>query len=511
MKPRLLPFALIFLLASAALQADQTPTSADGTRMLTLDAAVQLALKQNPDIRKALQEIERSRGVTIEVQAEALPQATLTSNYSQQDRKLLGDTSSSTSSEPLTLTIPAASGDPKAKPQTLILGGGDTSSSFTSPDKSWRIALEGKQLLYAGGRVAAGIRSSKLSEDSSYYALRDTIDLVIQNVREQFYEVLQNRALITVEEESVRLLDSELSDQKTRLEAGTVPRFNVLRAEVELSNERPNLIRARNNYLTAKLRLAKTLGVNSDGRPGRAAVDADGELRIDDRKIDLGAALELARAHRPSLKVQRQNILIQVQQIHVAASGFLPTISATGGYEYQSTGVNNDLSNYVDGWFLGLQGSWDVFDGGATYGKVKQAKAQLESAKVNYDDAVRQVDLEVEESYARVQEARELITSQQKGIEQADEALRLARERLAAGAGTQLDFLDAQVALTKARVTELQARYEFNVALAEFQRVTATETQYAELFDDPLTRKYRRTERATAAKASPVPQASPSH
>jgi outer membrane protein TolC len=95
------------------------------------------------------------------------------------------------------------------------------------------------------------------------------------------------------------------------------------------------------------------------------------------------------------------------------------------------------------------------------------------------------VELEVQQAYARLQEARELITSQEKVVEQADEALRLARERLSAGAGTQLDVLNAQVALTRARTTQQEALYDFNVALAEFDRATGANTVYDDSFKDP--------------------------
>ena len=84
-----------------------------------------------------------------------------------------------------------------------------------------------------------------------------------------------------------------------------------------------------------------------------------------------------------------------------------------------------------------------------------------------------------------LQEARELMLSQAKVVEQADEALRLARERLSAGAGTQLDVLNAQVQLTRARTTQQQALYDFNVALAEFDRATGAKTVYDNTFADP--------------------------
>jgi outer membrane protein TolC len=117
---------------------------------------------------------------------------------------------------------------------------------------------------------------------------------------------------------------------------------------------------------------------------------------------------------------------------------------------------------------------------------VKQARARVEQSRINYIDALHQVEQEVQTAYINLQQARETIASQQKNIEEASEAVRLAQERLAAGAGTQLEVLDARVQLTRARSTELQARADYNNALADFDRATATNTVYHEGFKDPL-------------------------
>ena len=138
-----------------------------------------------------------------------------------------------------------------------------------APDKTWQVTFEVRQVIYSGGQVRAAINIAKFTEDSSYWQLRDVIDQVIAKTRSQFYTVLTNRSLITVAEETVKLQEDLLKDQKNRFEAGTVPRFNVLRAEVELANVVPTLIRAKNDYLISEIDLAKTLGLDPGpgGRP----------------------------------------------------------------------------------------------------------------------------------------------------------------------------------------------------------------------------------------------------
>ena len=458
---------------------------------LTLDEAVRIAVRQNPNVLKQIAEIERTRGLIIEATAQALPHLTLNANYQQQDKRLLENQSNSSTQNLPDIEIPIGTG-PNAQTFNLSdLFRAQSSEDRNSPDKTWQVSLEVRQLIYSGGQVSAAIKIAKFTEDSAYWQLRDVIDQVIATTRAQFYTILTNRSLITVAEETVRLQEDLLKDQKNRFEAGTVPRFNVLRAEVELANVVPNLIRAKNDYLISEIDLAKTLGLDP-GPGGQPTFTAVGELKVTGFPLDLKQSLDIAKARRPFLKVQRQQIKIQAENIKIALAGYKPTIEGNAGYLFQNSRLTDDIEDVVDGWFFGFTGTWNIFDGGATYGRVKQARAQLESSKVNYDDSVQQVELEVQQAYSNLQTQRETIRSQQKNVEQALEALRLANERLAAGAGTQLETLDARVALTRARTTELVARGDYNKAKAELDRAIAVDTAYDDAFSDPLKKLERR-------------------
>ncbi len=124
----------------------------------------------------------------------------------------------------------------------------------------------------------------------------------------------------------------------------------------------------------------------------------------------------------------------------------------------------------LDGWVIGGQLNWNIFDGMLTRGKVIQAKAQLVHAKADLEDRSRQIELEVRTDYSGLIEAREVLDSQQKVQEEAEEALRLARARADAGTGTRLDVLNAETQLTQARTTQVQALHDYDVARSRFQR-----------------------------------------
>lgn len=501
------------IIGAAEFQHGTRPIKREIHGALTLDEAVALALRQNPDLLKQLAELERTRGLLIEARAQALPHLSLQATYDQQDPRLVEqfEFDSSGSGETPEILIPAGPSPGPGQPAPTIDIGELFSTSQrddrTSPDKTWQIRLEARQVIYAGGQVRAGIAIAKFTEDSAYYQLRNFIDQVIAKTRTQFYTVLTNRSLITVQEESVKLQTDLLTDQRNRFEAGTVPRFNVLRAEVELANTQPLLIRARNDYVIALIELARILGLDP-GPGGRPAFHCVGELTVTPRPFDIIQALELGKARRPFLKVQRQQIKIQAEQIKIALAGYHPQINGTAGLMVRNSRLTDDVQETVDGWFFGFTGSWNIFDSFETHGRVKQARAALEAARISYSDAVLQVELEVQQAYLNLITARETIRSQQKNVEQAKEALRLANERLGAGAGTQLEVLDARVALTRAQTTELQARGDYNKALAEFDRATAMDTIYLESFRDPLEKLERRI-LGTRTRTAPVKRAVP--
>jgi hypothetical protein len=180
-------------------------------------------------------------------------------------------------------------------------------------------------------------------------------------------------------------------------------------------------------------------------------------------------------------------------------------LQAMGGIEQRNNEISQNFLDDVRGWFWGANFNWNIFDGLATYGAVKQARAQLAEAKATYDDSVRQVVEEVQTNFDNLQQYKQTIQSQVLNVSEAEEAVRLSQARLSAGAGTQLDVLQSQTALLTSQTTELQARYDYAVSLANYERVTATSTVYAETFDDPLVRREQATGHQVTATGAATP------
>jgi outer membrane protein len=458
---------------------------------LTLDDAVDLCLHRNPDILRQLQEIQRLQGLVIQVRAAAIPHLIATGTFEQEDRSLVQTQSSAGGKiSGIPLLEPADFGTPVDFNSILnqVLGS-DLLGGEAEPDKNYNVTIEVTQTLY-NAAIPPQIRQARFQRNAAYYALRETVDTAVNTVKTDFYTVLLNQALITINEQNLHLLESQLQDQQNRFQAGTVPRFDVLQASVAVANQRPAVIAANNNFSLAYIGLARAIGIEyGPAEQKNTPMKLIGNLDYHPQDFSNEEGIRSAKAERALLKEQRLNILSQVEGIRVAAAGYQPTLTVMGGGQQRNNSLSEDFYNEQRGWFWGANFNWNIFDGLATYGLVKQSRALLAEAKSTYDDSVRQVVEEVQTNYDNLQQYKQTIQSQVLNVSEAEEAVRLSQARLSAGAGTQLDVLTSQVALLQAQTTELQARYNYAVTLGNYERVTATSTVYPETFDDPLARQ----------------------
>ena len=429
------------ILVNAASGAD-TNSPAWLTRPLSLPDALNTALLQNATILKAKNDFEATQGLVIETRAVALPQVTASGTYQNEE-----------------ITLPQA-----------------FPGSSSTPHQNWNSGIKIVQTIYDGGKSIAALKAANTTKKQSLAVYQTAVADTLVNVRLAYYDVLLAAQQVVVREASVKLLEKELEDQRHRLEAGTVPKFNVLRAEVAVANERPNLIQARNSLRISKNNLSNLLGYNL---PREVWEDiplnlTDG-FNVNPETINLPDAIQDALTRRTELEALRQTVDLQKLNVVSAKSGYQPSVAAFAGYEWQSSQFSTSLDDQFHGWVAGGQLNWNIFDGAATYGRVKQAKAQLEKSKTDLADQSRQIELQVRTAYSDLVQARETLDSQQKVQEQADEALREANARAAAGTGTQLDVLDAETALTQARTTEVQAEHDYAAARAKFERAIGSD------------------------------------
>lgn len=417
-------------------------------RPLSLADCLNIAFDQNAQVLESRKDIEAATGLAIQTKAIVIPKVRATGDFSIREDSNVD-----------TLEVPA------------IPGLTDGFPVINPGDQNWSAGIYLVQSLFEGGRMSSSLKTARWLKAHALAQHQTVLADVATDLRVAYYNVLLAEKEIVVSEASVELLTRELEDNTRRFNAGTVPRFNVLRAEVELANARPRVSRARNAYRIAKNVLVNDLG---DRVPENIWEDIPlrltGSLELPRFELPVPQALTLALERRPELVALRTGEELRKQGVVTAKAGYLPRIEGFAGYSARKSMFSANLGDEVHGWEAGVQATWSIFDGAYTRGKVAEARALLEKAELETDDLTRKIELEVRTAYSTLIESWEVLESQKKVMEQAEEALRLARARTDAGTGTQLDVLSAQTALTDARTTQIRAQREYAVARTRLER-----------------------------------------
>ena len=278
---------LLLLLGGACLGAAETnrvenlPVRLPGP--LSLADCIQTALERNSAILKGRSDLEAAYGVEVQTRAIVVPKVRAAGNYQVNDEAAI---------DKFPISFPATNG------QTITINPGE---------QQWSAGIRVVQSIYEGGRMKSALRSARLTRDQALLEYRRVIADTLLDVRVTYYDVLLAAEQIGVQEASIHLLERELEDTTRRFEAGTVPRFNVLRAEVELANGRPRLIRARNRYRIARNDLANLLGFNVPRDVWEEIpLQLSGQLDADSYDVALPAAIARALEKRPELAALRK-------------------------------------------------------------------------------------------------------------------------------------------------------------------------------------------------------------
>lgn len=417
---------------------------------LDLPTAVAFALENNFAIRQARERVRQQHGVVTTVAAAGLPSVSGGASYQRSD----------------IATVQTTPGQPPV---------------FVTAGPSWRINLGVTQTLYAGGRIRAANRAAEFERDAAILDLKSVVNDALLSVRLGFYNVLLAREQIAVQEQNLELLKSQLHTATARAEAGTTSDFERLRAEVAAANAQTPLIRARNDLRLAIEDLRRVLGfTTNDPASERKVPEFLGTLAIEPTTIELEAAIA-ATQDRPDLQRLARVVAAREAGVDVAKAGYLPSVTARAGYDLRK-GPTDRFGDSRDGFLAAGQARTEITR--ATSGRITQADAQLEIARLVEREARLAAEVEVRRAHSLLQQASELASAARKTVEQAEEAVRLANARYSAGVATQLDVLRAQVELTTARTNQVRAGYDYSVSVAQLRRaIGSAEVDYGPILE----------------------------
>ncbi|HMM19113.1 MAG TPA: TolC family protein [Selenomonadales bacterium] len=387
---------------------------------ISLDDSVAMALKNNPSISIAVSDKEKAAWGVKEAQASNGPSLSLNSSGTR-----------------------GQSGPD--------LPSGDNFNS--SIRLSWP--------LYTGGRTEALIEQAEKNADSAELGVTKARQQLKLDTTTAYYNVLQAGNMVKVNQQSVANLTEHLNQVQAQYEAGTVAKADVLRSEVELANAQQNLTKAQNSYDVAHAALNNIIGEPLDSqsvlKDELAYVQYDGALED---------SIQQALSNRPEIGQSQNSIAAAKAGVKAADSGRLPTVSLSGSQGWSGPDFPGDDSN----WSVGVTANWNVFDMGLTKSKIRQAETAADKAGQMDRQTRDSIELEVRQAYLSMKEAEKRIETSKVAVDKAVEDLKIAQTRYNAGAGTNLDVIDAQLAQTQANTNYTQALYDYNVNKAKLDK-----------------------------------------
>jgi outer membrane protein TolC len=314
------------------------------------------------------------------------------------------------------------------------------------------------------------VRASEADERTVQAQFEAVVNDVLLEVDRSYYGALLAKQQIRVQEEAIKLLERQLEMARNRFAAGARPRFDVLQAEVALQNDQPPLLRARNTYRIAVDDLRRLVGL-----PFARGLEPE-SIQLEEAwpfpKVPLGMdeAVELALQQRPELAALEEVRNATEERLGIAKRNRRPVLEVYGNYGANSYTFQNNLDDYLHGWGLGARATWPFFDGGKSKGQEMQASSLLAQTRIQAEGESLRIEGEARRAYFDYQVAEEILESATLTIEQAEEALRLANNRYGAGGATQLDVLQTQLEVTRARLVKVQADHDYHVAVSRLRR-----------------------------------------
>jgi len=427
------------------LQFPTTPEEVEiqGTQPLTLQQVLDLARRNNRDLQVAQLRLEQAKALLREALAAEYPTLTAQGDITR-SQSAQGQISEANENQTSALDRDA--------PTTTLTG---------------TLALNYD--IYTSGLRSANIRLGKKQVRLSELEIERLQEEVRLAVTESYYDLQQNDEQVRIREQAVRNAESSLRDAQALERAGVGTRFAVLQSQVQLAEEEQRLTEA-----ISQQRLSRRILVEQLSLPQFIDISAADPVEIAGTwNIPLDQSIILAFQNRVELETQLVTRELNQQQRLARLATLGPQISLFANYNVFELNSDDNLSTQQgsgDGYSFGARVTWNLFDGGQAKAQAAQEEAETAIAETTFADQRNEIRLQVEQSYFNLISSFDNIATASVALEQAKEALRLARLRFQAGVGTQTDVINSETDLTQAEFNRVQAVLGYNRALANLQR-----------------------------------------
>lgn len=403
---------------------------------------VSVALRNNPAVQRAADEVSRLEGLILEARADALPDVRFTASGLR-------------FRDPSLLNSPSFDQFPPEFRDTLSPVAANLYEGIGSV----------RQTLFSF-KLGHALTAARLGRDFGHADERRVRQTVALAAVQAYNLLLFTRENVRVADATVRQRERQLDVLRTRHQAGVATELDVLRSQVALENARAALARAQGQVELALGNLNAVMV-----RPIDAPLDPADQLTLQRFDLGLEAVLAEAIAARPEIRAAKLNEQVNAEFVGLARGEKRPTFDFNGQFGYSVRRPRNFFDSDFTRWSTGVVVTVPLFDGFRADGRIAQAEARRRQAGHDVVALENQVRLEAKAAYDRLTVARRVLAAADLNIEQARSAVEMTQANLEYGAATLIDLLDAQTALAVAELTRTQALYDHAEAVATLQYV----------------------------------------
>ncbi|MCC6730959.1 MAG: TolC family protein [Chthonomonadales bacterium] len=430
-------------------QIQTTPTTRPGSTpppmRLTLDEAVAHALASSKTLATAAEAVQRARGVVGEARSAGSPALNSNVTFTHLDQGSSFSIQTDPNSPPV--TVPIVRQNQKAIDVSAVLP------------------------IDIAGQIGAAVQAAQFQEIATRLDYNRARNQLVLDVKSGYYDLLRARAFVDVAEQALRNAQDRVTTAEATLRAGTGTRFDVLRAQTDVANAQQTLISARNavNLATATLNNLLSLDQNTPIQ----TVEATG-APTEPAASTFDAAVAEAYQTRPEVYQADAQIRAAERGVVLAQRSVVPTLGVSWAFQYSPDA--GGFAPKETSWAAVARLSLPLFDGGLAKARTREARADVNTARIAKQQTLDAVALDVRQNYLALAEAQERLNVADAALTQAEEQYRLAQVRFKAGVtavpggSPLLEISDAQTALTQAQTNQVNARYDVQNARARLDR-----------------------------------------
>ena len=393
---------------------------------LTIDQCIELALKNNPQMKLAESNLELSSAALKSNRASVFPQVSLQSGWTNNGGN-------------------------------FFVGPTARAANY----QNFSYGFNAQMLLFDFGRTYSRISASSSFENAAENDFAGAKQNLILDTYIAYFSYLAAQRIFNVSNEEVIQAKDHLKQAEAFYEVGRSPQFDVLKAQTDIENANVNLLNAENNVRIYKLQLENVLNTKLEN------FHLKDNLEIRRDSIDENSALKTALSERPEILSGKYRVAANKSLVSSAWAANLPSINAASNYLWRSYAIDQ---KFLNSWNIGVTFVLPLFQGFGLDAGVEQAKANLNNSEAQNDLTLQSVKLDVQQQFSNLQLAQSKITATKSLVHQSEETLKLAEGRYSQGVGSPLEITDARVTLFNSQATYIQTLYDYQVAYVRLQK-----------------------------------------